>query len=303
MQSLANFQVPEGGTSVALGFFDGFHRGHQAIVKAACDTPLFPIAFTFRNHPAGVISSQRSPALLTLSEERKSLLESAGAQVVWCDFDRPFSQLSAQEFFGDILVGRLGARRLVSGANYRFGHKAAGDVGTLRELAGPHGIEVVTLDGVQEAGEWISSTRVRQAVKDGDMDAVLRMLGRHYALEARVLRGDQRGRTLGFPTANLPLPEGKAVPAYGVYACQVRRGGQSHPAVANLGIRPTITSSGEPVLEVHLLDFEGDLYGEKLHVELCAFLRPEQRFSGLDALREQIGKDCLAARQRLFRPA
>jgi riboflavin kinase/FMN adenylyltransferase len=299
---LQDFAAPAGSTSVALGFFDGFHRGHQAILAATCQS-LRPICFTFRNHPASVILSQRTPGLLTTAEERRALLQEAGSQVIWCDFDRPFSQLTPDEFFQEILMDRLGAGRLISGSNYRFGHKASGDVAMLRQLAQARGVEVVTVPGVEEGGQWISSTRIRQCIQQGDLEQANRMLGRNFSLSARVVRGDQRGRQLGFPTANLQLPVGKIVPAFGVYACWAQRGGQRHAAVANLGVRPTVINQGDAVLEVHLLDFEGDLYGEPLQVELSHFLRPEQRFSGLDELKAQIERDRDRARERLLRPA
>lgn len=302
MTLLKDFQAAAGSTSVALGFFDGFHRGHQAIIESTVKQ-LRPISFTFRNHPAHVISSERAPGLLTTAEERKDLLEKAGTEVVWCDFDRPFSQLGPEEFFQEILVKKLGAGRLVSGANYRFGHKAGGDVPLLRQMSAPLGIEVVTVNGVEEGGEWISSTRIRQCLSQGQLDQANRMLGRHFSFTARVVRGDQRGRTLGFPTANLQVPPGKIVPAYGVYACWVERGAERFASVANLGVRPTVVSQGEPILEAHLLDFEGDLYGERLMVHLLHFLRPEQKFSGLDQLKSQIERDRDLARERLLRPA
>ena len=302
MSLLQDFAAPPGSTSVALGFFDGFHRGHQAILETTCQR-LKPITFTFRNHPASVISSERTPGLLTSAAERQALLQGAGSQVVWCDFDRPFSLLTPEEFFHDVLVHRLGAGRLVLGSNYRFGHKASGNVARLCELAQPLGIEVITVAGVEHGGAWISSTRIRRCISQGDLEQARLMLGRDYSLSARVVRGDQRGRTLGFPTANLQLPVGKIVPAFGVYACWVQRAARRYPAVANLGVRPTVASNGEPVLEVHLLDFDSDLYGEQLQVDLCHFVRPEQRFSGLDELKAQIEQDCDRARERLLRPA
>ena len=288
-------------SSIALGFFDGFHRGHQAILQAAAADPQLPaVTFTFRNHPASVISSERKPGLLTTADERFAALTEAGSQVVWVDFDRPFSQLSPESFFSDILVNRLGARRLVSGANYRFGHRAQGDVALLRQFAEPHGIEVVTVPGVEDGGELISSTRIRQALQNGDPRAAERMLGRPFRICNRVLRGDQRGRTLGFPTANLPLPVDKLAPAYGVYACRANlQSGESFAAVANLGVRPTVTQSNEPLLEVHLIDFSADLYGEHVKVDLLDFIRPERRFSGLDELKSQIEQDRDRARQLL----
>lgn len=292
---------------MALGFFDGFHRGHQAILAATVGNGLPALTFTFRNHPASVIHSQTRPGLLTTASERFELLEAAGSRVVWCDFDRPFSQLSPEEFFQQILVERLRAGRLVSGQNYHFGHRAGGNVETLRQLAAERGIEVVTVPGVEEQGELISSTRIRNCVQAGELEQATRMLGRPFTLSAQVQRGDQRGRTLGFPTANLPLAPEKLVPAFGVYACWVHRArqpGSRYPAVANLGIRPTISvEPGEPLFEAHLLDFNEDLYGERLTVELVRFLRPEQKFSGLEALRAQIVRDSDHARATLLGPA
>ncbi len=304
MPLLQDFVAPAGSTSVALGFFDGFHRGHQAILAATTSSQLRSITFTFRNHPASVIQSVRMPGLLTIASERQELLQEAGSEVVWCDFDRPFSQLSPEDFFEEILRKGLGAGRLVSGSNYRFGHKAGGDVARLRELANPHGIEVVTVPGVEDDGELISSTRIRNCLQAGQPEAAARMLGRPYTLSARVVRGDQRGRTIGFPTANLQLSAGKLVPAFGVYACWVQRGNQRLAAVANLGLRPTVASNQvDPLLEAHLLDFEADLYGEPLVVELGRFLRAEQRFSGLDALQAQLQLDLTHAREFLLRSA
>jgi riboflavin kinase/FMN adenylyltransferase len=304
MSLLDSFQPQVGGSSVALGFFDGFHRGHQAILAAnRSRSDLTALVFTFRNHPASVISSARSPVLLSTPQERKGLLESANNRVVWCDFDRPFSELSPADFFEQILRQKLGAQRLVSGPNYRFGHRAGGDVASLRELAAPHGIEVVTVEGVEYQGELISSTRIRHSLAAGQLQEANAMLGRNFSLSARVLRGDQRGRQLGFPTANLPLPAEKIAPAYGVYAGWVLHAGQRHPGVGNLGVRPTIYSQGDPVLEMHLIDFDGDLYGQQLQVELCHYLRPEQRFEGLDQLKAQIEKDRDEARSLLRSPS
>lgn len=301
--SLADFTPNDLSTSIALGFFDGFHRGHQAILAATLDSRYRPLTYTFRNHPASVISSNTRPGLLTTAAERFQLLEEAGTKVIWSDFDRPFSQLSPAEFFGDILVTRLHAARLVSGENYRFGHRASGDVATLRQLAAPLGIEVITVSGVFDDGELISSTRIRRSVENGELEAATRMLGRDFSVSAQVQRGDQRGRKLGFPTANLPLPPDKLVPAFGVYACRVERSrepGKLYPAVANLGVRPTVSTESEPLLEAHLLDFSEDLYGECLRVDLVKFLRAERRFSGLDELQAQIGRDSDDARTHLL---
>lgn len=292
MPSLAQYRAPEGGTSVALGFFDGCHLGHQAILERNAASGLPSVVFTFRNHPASVVASDRAPALLTTFDEREALLKGSGTEVVWVDFDRPFSLIEPGVFVEEILRSRLGARRVVTGFNYRYGHRAAGNVESLRR----HPLEVVTVEPVEVLGDVVSSTRIRNLLAEGQVDQARLLLGRPYRISARVQRGDQRGRQLGTPTANLALPAGKAVPAYGVYAVQVWRGGRAHRAVANLGVRPTVHAGAAPLLEVHLLDFSEDLYGEGLDVDFLDRVRAEKKFSGLDELKAQIHKDIEAVR-------
>ena len=295
---LSELQAPPEGTSVALGFFDGFHLGHQAILEAATASELRPIAFTFRNHPASVVAAERVPPLLTDFRERIELLEEAGCDVVWVDFDRPFSLLEPAAFEDELLVKHLRAARVVTGHNYRYGHKASGDAASLRNSGK---FSVVTVDPVYADGELVSSTRVRALVSDGRVADAAGLLGRPFRLSSRVERGDRLGRELGVPTANLALPLEKAYPHFGIYAVWVRRGPGAPPlpAVASLGVRPTVKIQGVPLLEVHLLDFEGDLYGEQLSVDFVDWIREERKFDGLEALKQQMGRDLQSARQRL----
>lgn len=285
-------------SAVALGFFDGFHRGHQAIVAATQGGSESPVVFTFANHPATVVDSKRAPLLLTTFQERVDRLLSSGATVVFAEFDRPFSLLEPEQFVTEVLRGRLDARKVVVGPNYRYGHRAAGDVATLRAAGERHGFEVVVVEPVEAGGELISSTRIRALVKAGDMGAAHDLMRAPYTLSAIVERGAARGRQLGTPTANLRLPAGKLIPPYGVYAVEVARGGEVLRGVANLGIRPTFQGEPEPLLEVHLLDCDLDLYGEWLPVGLLEWLRPEQKFASLEELKAQIARDIERVRSR-----
>ncbi|MGE0489291.1 MAG: bifunctional riboflavin kinase/FAD synthetase [Vulcanimicrobiota bacterium] len=293
VHSLDEFEPGAEGTTLALGFFDGFHRGHQAIVAEAIRRGPATV-FTFRNHPASMLDSRRCPPLLTTFPERVALLEQFGAEVVYRDFDRAFSQVSPEAFASEVLAQLLGARRVVVGENYRFGHKAAGDAALLAKLGDELGFEVTVVTPVKD-GDWISSTRVRALVEAGELAMAGELLGRPYFLTSTVERGDQRGRQLGFPTANLPLPEEKVIPQRGVYAVTVTHRQAQFGGVANLGIRPTFDGT-RPLLEVHLLDFDGDLYDQDLTVDFVKRLRPEQKFPGIEALVAQIQTDVNQAR-------
>lgn len=285
-------------SAVALGFFDGFHRGHQAIVRATREGSYESVVFTFPNHPATVVDAKRAPLLLTTFQERVDRLLTSAATVVWTEFDRPFSLLEPEQFVTDILRGRLDARRVVVGPNYRYGHRAAGDVDTLRAAGATHGFEVIVVEPIREGGDLISSTRIRGLVQAGEMEAAHGLMGAPYTLSAIVERGAARGRELGTPTANLRPPAGKLIPPFGVYAVEVKHAGTPLRGVANLGVRPTFQGSPDPLLEVHLLDCDLDLYGEWLQVEMLEWLRPEQKFAGLAELKEQIARDVARVRSR-----
>lgn len=301
---LEDFRPPEAGTAVALGFFDGVHRGHQAILKAARERArargLEPIAFTFSNHPATVLAPERTPELLTDQAERFALIESLGLKVVWLEFQDAFSRIDAGDFASGFLKERLGARAVSVGPNYRFGYGARGDGALLASLAESLDLDVLQVPGLESGGALVSSSRIRRLVRHGRMEEAAGALGRPYRLAGLVEAGDSRGARLGARTANLRLPEGRVLPATGVYAVWAGCLGSLRPGVANLGIRPTF-GGGVPILEVHLFDFTGDLYGRPLEVFLVSRLRDERRFPQAEDLRVQIGLDVALARAILAR--
>lgn len=292
--------------AVAVGNFDGVHRGHQALVSAAlaCAGALGrpAVALTFDPHPAQVLAPERAPRRLMTSSQKQEALAALGVDVLAVlPFTSRLAALSPEEFVAQVLKGALGASSVVVGEGFRFGAGRAGDVALLRLLGGQSGFDLVEVEAVREGSLPVSSTRIREALAAGDVLAAATLLGRPYFVDGLVVRGEARGRTLGFPTANL-APENEILPRSGVYAARVRVGdgaGEGEPgsAVVNLGFRPTFgEGGGEPRLEAHLLDFAGELYGQTLRVSFMARLRDERRFPGKDALRAQIGEDVARAR-------
>ena len=294
---------------VTPGNYDGVHLGHRALVsearlRAERDEPaLRVVTMTFDPHPAHFVNPERAPPLLTTPAKRAELLRAAGVDhVEIVPFDDAFCALEPTAFVQDVLIGRLAARAVVVGEDFRFGAQRAGDVGLLAKLGAPHGLEVITVAPVTLDGRLVSSSQIRAALAAGDVVLAARMLTRVHDVERRVVRGDQRGRTIGFPTANLEL-QGMMPPADGVYAVAVRildadglPGGMLW-GVANLGVRPTVRAGRS--MDVHILDFGGDLYERRLRVGFVARLRGEQKFSGLEALKAQIAKDVEAGRTAL----
>lgn len=300
------------GCLVAIGNFDGVHRGHQAVLAdAARDARLRglePVVLTFDPHPAAVIG-RGPPPVLTRLARKIELIERVrhGMRVAVQSFDRAFAAQSPEAFAEDILVKALAARVIIVGKNFRFGKDRGGDFDVLASLGARLGFETRSHALVGDGHGTFSSTRVRAAVAAGDLETTRAVLGRPHALSGVVARGDQRGRTIGFPTANLSEVV-EALPPFGVYAVAVDRlagpgeGGDAPRSVAlaggvaNIGVRPTVKEGAPPSIEVHLFDLDADLYGAVLRVHLLARLRGEQKFSGLDALRAQIAKDAAAAR-------
>lgn len=294
---------------VTPGNHDGVHQGHRALVdqarrRAQSEDPASPlrvVALTFEPHPTYFVAPHRAPPLLTSHARRAELLRGAGADHVHVQrFDAAFAALSPEQFVSTVLVGQLGARAVVVGRDFRFGARRAGDVDMLRQIGAELGVDVEIVDPVVLDGKPISSSRIRAELAKGDVGRAAVMLTRVHEVTRKVVRGDARGRTIGFPTANLELT-GFMPPADGVYAVVARvltgkPSGLLH-GVANLGVRPTL-SAGRSV-EVHLLDYEGELYDEQLRVGFVARLRGEQRFDGIDALRLQISKDVQAGRDAL----
>jgi riboflavin kinase/FMN adenylyltransferase len=299
------------GAVVVIGNFDGVHRGHQLLLADArrqADALAAPLAvLTFEPHPRSVFLPDQPPFRLTSLRAKAHALQEAGVDDLFVlHFDRAFSLKTAEAFVLDILVGDLAARHVVVGWDFCFGHKRAGNVALLKSMAAQHGFGVTAVDPVMTGdGEIYSSSIIRAHLREGRPAKAAELLGRPWEIEGRVEHGDRRGRTIGFPTANLGLGD-YLRPAIGVYAVLagrdlgVEHGGETRwlPGVANFGRRPTV--AGEELrLEVHLFEFDGDLYGETLRVRLLDFLRPEKKFDGLDALRAQIALDCGRVREIL----
>ncbi|MEL6766205.1 MAG: bifunctional riboflavin kinase/FAD synthetase [Pseudomonadota bacterium] len=306
MQRIDGFQHPAGalpleGATAALGNLDGVHLGHQALISAAhAARPGAPLAaITFEPHPRRLFQPDAPPFRLTTDAERARLLAMAGVErLSVLPFDRALAGMSPARFARDVLAHGLGVAHLTIGADFRFGRGRAGDAAMLRQLGQALGFEVTVMPLVgDETGDY-SSTAARDAVRRGAMDEAASILGRPHAVSGPVVQGDQRGRTLGYPTANLAFGE-QLVPAYGVYAARVQvldgphKG--RHDGVASIGERPTFGVNA-PNFEVHLFDFAGDLYGTPIVAELVAFLRPELAYEGPEALIVQMDKDSAEAR-------
>jgi riboflavin kinase/FMN adenylyltransferase len=290
------------GGAVALGNFDGVHKGHQALLARAGDiakglaAPL--VVLTFEPHPRRFFVPDTGPFRLTLLPAKLRLLEQQGVQAVLAQhFDTAFAALSADAFVDEVLRGGLGARQVVCGYDFTFGARRGGNVEMLRDMGAAKGFGVTVLDPVMREGEIYSSTSIREALRAGWPSEAAELLGHAWEIEGVVEEGDRRGRTIGFPTANVALGE-HLRPRFGVYAVRALVDGTWRHAVANLGRRPTVGKLKEN-FEVHVFDFAGDLYGKTLRVELIEFIRPEMKFSGLDQLKAQIGADAQSAREIL----
>lgn len=301
VRGLHNLRPETRGCVATIGNFDGVHAGHAVIIRRLADQSggLPVTVVTFEPLPREFFAPDTAPARLT--RLRDKLLALAGLpvdRVLILPFDARFAALTAEMFVADVLVARLGVKRLVVGDDFHFGKGRTGNFATLTAAARDYGFVVERLAPFLVDGERASSTAIRAALATGDMARARRLLGRPYVISGRVVEGDRRGRTLGFPTANIPLGA-RAMAVRGVFAVRVRDGNGSLGAgVANVGHRPTIGRGGQRI-EVHLFDFDDHLYGRHLCVELVHRLRDEQRFPSLDALRAQIARDAAAARRIL----
>jgi riboflavin kinase/FMN adenylyltransferase len=289
---------------VTVGNFDGVHRGHQALVKAAVEgaqeTNGISAVLSFDPHPSHVLSPDRAPEALVTVDQKEELLARLGVdRLVLLPFTVELSRRTPADFAETVLGRALGARRVVVGTNFRFGRGRSGDVALLKRLGSELGFDVVAVEPVFHEGAPISSTRIREALARGAVGGARELLGRPFFVDGDVVHGDGRGRTIGVPTANLAL-RNETLPRPGVYAatCRILPSGGPRAAVVNLGRRPTF-GGGETTLEAHLLDFDRDLYGASLRVEFRERLRDEQRFDGPEALVRQIREDVEAARRAL----
>lgn len=291
------------GGIAALGNFDGFHLGHQAVAGEAIAQAKAEgrpaIIATFDPHPVRYFTPDAPPFRLTTLDQRQRLFEAAGADAMLVfEFDAELAGTSAEDFIDKLLIERLGLAGIVTGEDFTFGKKRGGNINVLRERGGAQGLSSRAVGPVTDAGGVISSSRIRDALRSGDLATANRLLTRPFAVEAPVQHGDKNGRLLGFPTANMDL--GKYLrPRYGVYAVRGRLpDGRLLDGAANVGIRPQFEPPKE-LLEPHFFDFSEDLYGQTIEVEFHAFLRPEGKYDSLDALIAQIAKDCEDAKAAL----
>jgi riboflavin kinase/FMN adenylyltransferase len=297
----SDLRVPSGKVCVAIGVFDGVHLGHQQVIRQtisdAREYEATPVIITFDRHPSAVVAPARTPPLIYRLPRKLEVIASLGVDTTWLiHFDEAFSEIPAEVFVRN-LVRDFGRVCSISvGANFTFGYKRSGDVSLLKRMGEEqgfrvHGLAAVALDGVR-----VSSTRIREAILAGALDSANQMLGRPYDLSGEVVRGDQVGRKLGFPTANIAV-DGLVVPPKGVYAVHVTVGQKKNRGVLNIGVRPTLSHGVSQLrVEAHLLDFSEDIYGQVIQVTFAKRLREEQKFSSLDALREQIATDVASAR-------
>jgi riboflavin kinase/FMN adenylyltransferase len=291
-------------TAVAIGNFDGLHRGHQAVItamtRAADAYELMPTVLTFEPHPRRFFKPDVPDFRLERVRAKFARIAQEGVEcAVVPRFNAAFASMPADVFMEEVLAHRLNAKAIAVGENFVFGHKRAGDIDLLKRWGSYHDIEIIAVPPVMVGDNVCSSSAVRTAIAVGDMPQAARLLGRAYMLSGRVVHGEARGRTMGFPTANLALPPGLLLPAYGVYAVYVGVGSANYSGVANFGVRPTIENDGRPTLEVHLFDMHEDLYGQPMRVFMVKQLRAEMKFESKEALIMQIAQDCLQARVAL----
>lgn len=290
---ISEYQATEYGAHVALGYFDGMHLGHQAVVRTcaggsgSCDS----VVLTFAQSPAVALGKAR-PAMLSGLAEKASMMEAAGIRtVIFADF-AGVQDMSAARFVSEVLHTALRAKKVYCGYNYHFGKNGSGDTHLLRELCGQHGIQVEVIPPVYLDGTAVSSTEIRRRLSDGDIAGANRMLGYRYRVVGRIDSGNHIGTAMGYPTVNIPIREGMIVPAYGVYATDILIDGLRYRGATNIGVHPTVKQNTAPLCETYLLDYHGgDLYGSYAVCELIRFIRPERKFVSLQELRDQVQRD------------
>ena len=286
---------------LAMGFFDGVHLGHQQIIRQtiadARQHNAVALVLTFDRHPNAVVAPAHVPPLIYSLPQKQRTIASLGADaLLLLHFDRRLSRRTGEAFVRKLAKDLGQVHSICVGADFQFGHKRSGNVDLLKELGGKlgfvvHGVSALALDR-----QVVSSTRIRQTIRAGKLDAASQMLGRPYSICGEIVRGDRLGRQIGFPTCNLDVT-GLVLPPYGVYAVHAKARGRTHRAVLNIGVRPTLKAAVPQLrVEAHLLDFHGDLYGEEMEITFVEKLRGERRFPSLDALQRQIARDVARAR-------
>lgn len=287
------------GRAVAIGVFDGVHWGHKALfqrlVEEAQAAGVEPLALTFEKHPAELLAPSRAPQYINTLDQRLELMQASGIDsIVVADFSPALANMPREEFMSSVLRDTLQCRRLVVGSNFRFGRGREGDTRFLNDAGPALGIKTTVVPAVIINDGPVSSTRIRALIARGDVEAASRLLGRRFALRGRVVQGKQIGRSIGFPTANIQTAARQLIPARGVYAVETAIGTTTYSGVCNIGTRPTFDGQSLTV-EVHLSDFEGDLYGEQLDTVFCRRIRDEMAFESAESLAAQIRRDLESA--------
>lgn len=291
MQIIDNldFQLHE--TAVCIGKFDGIHKGHRLLVEEVKKGNLIPVMFTFAMSGGKNIYSQK---------EKHHLAEELGIEVVVeIPFDERFMHQSPQQFVTEVLVKRCGAKKVVVGTDFRFGHARKGDAKLLQEMGKQYGFETVIMEKLVEDGEVVSSTKIRERIRQGKIEEANALLGTPYRITGKVEKGNQIGRTIATPTANIVPDSVKELPPYGVYAVIVSVEGKQYGGISNLGVKPTISANNAVGLETWLFDASLNLYDKQITVFLIAFQRPEQKFASIESLQEQIKEDTVQAKELL----
>jgi riboflavin kinase/FMN adenylyltransferase len=292
----ANIQKP---TVLTLGVFDGLHLGHQRIMQTVVEranaVDAVPTAITFDPHPRAVLHPESAPPLLQTLDQRLANLQLLGIeQTIVVPFDRAFASQPAEDFLREIIHDRLHAKEVYLGKGFAFGKERGGNIEMLKKMSSELGFHADEVEEVQLRGHRISSSRIREMLADGRVNLTRRMLGRPYGVEGVIIRGNRRGHTIGFPTANLK-PHNRVIPKFGVYATATLVDGTWRRSITNIGVRPTFETQAEPSIETYLFDFDGDLYGDVLRVRFLHRIRDERKFNGIDELKAQIEKDSTRA--------
>ena len=300
IRGLHNLRRQHRGCVATIGNFDGVHLGHRHVLsqlqQAASEHGLPSLVMTFEPTPREYFAPEAAPVRLTALRDKLEALQQSEVERVLClRFDARLANMPAPDFIREVLVEQLGVRHLVVGDDFRFGRKRQGDFAMLEQAGGEYGFDVERMGTREIDGARVSSTRIREALAQGQLDLAARLLGRPYTLSGRVVRGKQLGRELGYPTANIPLARWRSAVA-GIYAVRVACGDEVHTGVASVGTRPTVNDDETVLLEVHLFDFDGDLYSRRLWVRFEHWLRPEEKFDDLDTLIAQMQRDEAVAR-------
>ena len=286
-------------TVLTLGVFDGLHLGHQQIMRTVVDRAkavgALATAITFDPHPRTVLHAESAPPLLQTLDQRLANFEVLGIeQAIVIAFDHEFAQTDASEFLSDIVRDRLHAKEVYLGKGFEFGKNRGGNIELLRKVSRELGFLADEVDEVRLHGKRISSSKIRHLLAEGRVNLARRMLGRPYGVEGVIIRGNRRGHTIGFPTANLK-PHNRVIPRFGVYATATLVDGAWRRSITNIGVRPTFENEAEPSIETYIFDFDGELYGDVLRVRFLHRIRDERKFNGIDELKAQIQKDSIRA--------